>query len=98
MKAYVGADTADAKRKAFTRAVKTARENGLIGSREIAGINPLAGRAGQDRPDVQAGQTGYSLVSCPVRPVGAVRNAVGICLARSPGNMEVSFQAARSIG
>jgi hypothetical protein len=30
--------------------------------------------------------------------VGAVRNAVGICLARSPSNMKVSFQAARSIG
>jgi len=29
---------------------------------------------------------------------GAVRNAVGIWLARSPGNMKVSFQAARSIG
>jgi peptidoglycan/LPS O-acetylase OafA/YrhL len=33
-----------------------------------------------------------------VLSVGAVRNAVGICLGRSPGNMKVSFQAARSIG
>ena len=29
---------------------------------------------------------------------GAVRKVVGIGLARSPGNMKVSFQAARSIG
>jgi hypothetical protein len=39
MKAYIG--DADAKRKAFTRNVKAARESGLIGSREIAGIDHL---------------------------------------------------------
>jgi AAA domain len=37
MKAYVG--DADAKRKAFTRSVQSARVNGLIGSREIAGVD-----------------------------------------------------------
>jgi hypothetical protein len=39
MKAYPG--DADAKRKAFKRAMKTAREAGLVCSREVAGVDQL---------------------------------------------------------
>ncbi|MGH7594221.1 MAG: transposase [Gemmatimonadales bacterium] len=51
---------------------------------------PVCVHCGADQHNIQriAGKT----------HAGAVRNVVGIWLARSAGNMKVSFQAARSIG
>ena len=48
--AYPG-DTADAKRMAFKRALKTARDKSLICSREIAGIDHLWLTDEQDKPN-----------------------------------------------
>ena len=81
-------DKANAKRKAFTRALKQARDKELIGSREIGGIDYLwlvdlkpgtgvrderftlhAAWNGTGQAGHPGGQTGHSLVSCPVCPV-----------------------------
>jgi hypothetical protein len=70
--AYPG-DTPDAKRKAFKRSLKTARDSGLICSREIAGVDHLWLTDGTTKPDTtRPDRQDTSIVSCPVRPVVGV--------------------------
>ena len=61
---------ADAKRMAFTRALKQARDKELICSREIGGIDYLWLVEPNDGKSAHhSAQTAHSLVSCPVRAV-----------------------------
>ena len=63
-------ETTDAKRKALKRNLKTARDSGLICSRELAGVDHLWLTDETPTPDnTRPDRQDTSLVSCPVRPV-----------------------------